>query len=78
VVYDRVRRHRCAQHGRGRALDPAALSPSTAPAVWPTLPVLPALGLLLAALPAIITPRPPATYAALTLPDSGPAVEVAA
>jgi energy-coupling factor transport system permease protein len=59
-------------------LDPAALSPSTAPAVWPTLPVLPALGLLLAALPAIITPRPPATYAALTLPDSEPAVEVAA
>jgi energy-coupling factor transport system permease protein len=58
--------------------DPAALAPSTAPAVWPTLPVLPALGLLLAALPAIVTPRPPVTSAAPALPEVARVVEVAA
>jgi energy-coupling factor transport system permease protein len=35
-----------------------SLNPSTQPLVWPTLPVLPALAIAVAALPAVITPPP--------------------
>jgi energy-coupling factor transport system permease protein len=59
-------------------LDPAVLTPTTAPAIWPTLPLLPTIGVTLAALPAFITPRPPVTTAALTTPRARLPQEVAA
>jgi len=36
----------------------SSLNPSTQPIVWPSLPLLPALAILLAALPGVATPRP--------------------
>jgi energy-coupling factor transport system permease protein len=42
----------------GGVLDPAALQPSTHPLVVPPLPLLPTTGLLLALLPAWLTPAP--------------------
>ena len=42
----------------GGALDPSALQPSVVPLVWPSLPWLPAAGLLVALLPAWLTPPP--------------------
>lgn len=39
--------------------DPSGMAPSTEPAVWPSLPILGVAGLLMAALPAFITPAPP-------------------
>jgi energy-coupling factor transport system permease protein len=42
----------------GGVLDPAALQPSTHPLVVPPLPLLPTVGLLLALLPAWLTPVP--------------------
>ncbi len=36
------------------------LNPPTSPLTWPTVAVLPLLGVLLAALPAVLTPTPPA------------------
>lgn len=36
----------------------AGLNPSTEPIVWPTLPLVPALSILLAALPAVLAPPP--------------------
>lgn len=50
--------------GAGAALwasarvDPADLNPSLAPLAWPTLTVLPLLGMLVAALPAVLAPPP--------------------
>jgi hypothetical protein len=35
------------------------ITPQTSPAVWPTLPLLPALGILLALAPAWLAPMPP-------------------
>ena len=37
----------------------AGLNPSIFPPAWPTLPVLPAVAILLALLPAVLTPQPP-------------------
>jgi energy-coupling factor transport system permease protein len=42
----------------GSLLDPAGMAPSTHPLVIPTLPVLPTVGILLALLPAWVTPPP--------------------
>jgi energy-coupling factor transport system permease protein len=44
----------------GAALDPSALAPSTSPLVAPGLPVVPALALLVALLPAWLAPAPAA------------------
>jgi energy-coupling factor transport system permease protein len=43
----------------GASVDPAALQVSLAPLAWPALTALPTLGLLVAALPAMVTPMPP-------------------
>lgn len=43
----------------GRALDDAALAPSTAPLVVPGLPAVPAVAVLIALLPAWLAPPPP-------------------
>jgi energy-coupling factor transport system permease protein len=43
-------------------LDAGALDPSVFPLAWPALPLLPVLGLAVALLPAVITPRPPTTH----------------
>jgi energy-coupling factor transport system permease protein len=40
-------------------LDAASLNPGTAPIVAPSLPVYATAGVLLAAVPAFATPRPP-------------------
>jgi len=67
----------------------AALNPSTQPLVWPTLPIVPAVAILVAALPAVVAPPPlrptrakatPAPAAGATSPSTpatgrpGPAV----
>ena len=44
-------------------VDPTDLNPSVTPLAWPVLPVLPALGMLAAALPAWLAPPPPTTRA---------------
>ncbi|HEY6568908.1 MAG TPA: CbiQ family ECF transporter T component [Candidatus Limnocylindrales bacterium] len=53
----------------GAMLDPASLHPSLVPLEWPELAVLPTLGILAAALPAVMAPMPPlrAASAAATL-----------
>lgn len=43
----------------GAAMDPGAVTISTAPLAWPTLPLLPAAGILVALAPAFVTPMPP-------------------
>ncbi|HYT10443.1 MAG TPA: hypothetical protein VEL73_07250, partial [Mycobacteriales bacterium] len=48
-------------------VDAAGLSPSLSPLSWPGLPALPALGVLLALLPAWLAPPPPPTVA-VTVP----------
>jgi energy-coupling factor transport system permease protein len=59
-------------------LDLSALDPSVYPPVWPTLPPLATVGLLLAALPAVATPPPPQPRSAAprvraaTVPTSPP------
>jgi energy-coupling factor transport system permease protein len=40
-----------------------ALNPSIFPPAWPTLPLLPAAAILIAALPAVLTPAPPIAVA---------------
>jgi energy-coupling factor transport system permease protein len=40
-------------------LDPEALIAPVVPLAWPTLPVLPALGILVGLVPAVVTPPPP-------------------
>jgi energy-coupling factor transport system permease protein len=40
------------------ALDPSALAPSTSPLTAPTFPVVPALAVLVALLPAWVAPAP--------------------
>jgi energy-coupling factor transport system permease protein len=42
----------------GVHIDPAALAPTTTPLVVPTLPLLPTIGILVALLPAWVTPLP--------------------
>ena len=49
-------------------LNPGALAPSVYPLAWPTLPLLPVVGLAIAALPAFLTPVPPRTT--LVVPPS--------
>lgn len=46
----------------------AALAPTTVPLVWPTVPVLPWLAVLAAALPAALTPAPPPAEGARPTP----------
>jgi len=46
--------------------DAGALNPSVSPPAWPTLPLLPAAAILLALLPAVLTPRPPVERTALS------------
>jgi energy-coupling factor transport system permease protein len=45
--------------------DAGALNPSIFPPAWPTLPLLPAAAILLAVLPAVLTPPPPTAIAPL-------------
>jgi len=45
--------------------DAGALNPSIFPPAWPTLPLLPAAAILLAVLPALLTPPPPVAVAPL-------------
>jgi energy-coupling factor transport system permease protein len=52
----------------GVAADPASLQVALAPIEWPQLPPLPAVGLLVAALPAVLTPLPPLRAAAEASP----------
>jgi energy-coupling factor transport system permease protein len=47
-------------------IDPGALAPSVYPLAWPTLPLLPVVGLALATLPAFVTPVPPRTMVVAT------------
>lgn len=49
-------------------LDPVSLVGQTAPPAWPSLPLLPALAVLLAALPGVVTPLPPGMMAVTQLP----------
>jgi energy-coupling factor transport system permease protein len=42
----------------GAGFSAASLAPSTDPPVWPTLPLVPALAILFAALPAVVAPIP--------------------
>ena len=57
-------------------VDPADLYPSLSPLTWPELPVAGALGVLLAVLPAWLSPPPPpavpATPAAEPVPVGAP------
>jgi energy-coupling factor transport system permease protein len=56
------------------ARNAAALDPSLYPLEWPTLPLVPALGILFALLPAVVTPPPPvATATQVRLPLEGDA-----
>ncbi len=48
----------------GGAIDPAAMHLSIAPLAWPAFAVLPSLGILAAALPAVLAPMPPLRAAA--------------
>lgn len=43
--------------------DPAGVHPPTAPLSWPRLPLVATVGVLVAALPAVLAPRPPAPAA---------------
>ena len=56
-------------------LDPASMQALTTPLAWPTVPWIAALGVLLAALPAVVTPQPPGLFAPPAAPRM---VEVAA
>jgi energy-coupling factor transport system permease protein len=52
--------------------DAGALNPSIFPPAWPTLPVLPAAAILLAVLPAVLTPPPPIEVAPRARPVDPP------
>lgn len=52
----------------GATMDPASLHLALAPISWPGLPVLPTMGVLLAALPATLAPMPPLRAAAEAVP----------
>jgi len=54
--------------------DASALNPSIFPPAWPTLPVLPAAAILLAVLPAVLTPPPPIAVAPLSRSAASPAL----
>lgn len=47
----------------GATAGPAALHPTTFPLLWPALPALPAVAVLVAGLPAWLTPAPPSSAA---------------
>lgn len=51
----------------GAVLDPNALIAPVVPLSWPTLPLLPAIGILVALLPAVATPPPPPVHRAVTV-----------
>jgi energy-coupling factor transport system permease protein len=57
----------------GAALDPQALIAPVVPLAWPTLPILPALGLVVALVPAFVTPPPPAVQPVATATPRSPA-----
>lgn len=57
----------------GAALDPQALIAPVVPLAWPTLPVLPALGLAVALVPAFVTPPTPAVRPVATATPRSPA-----
>lgn len=52
----------------GNGYDPAALNPTLYPLQWPTLPLLPAAAILVAALAAFASPPPQATPSTPTVP----------
>jgi energy-coupling factor transport system permease protein len=54
-------------------VDPAVTYPSLFPITWPTITLLPLLGILVAALPAVLTPPPPgsAGVRAADIPAAG-------
>lgn len=49
-------------------LDPASMQALTTPLTWPTVPWLAAIGVLLAATPAVLTPQPPGLFTASAAP----------
>lgn len=49
-------------------IDPASMQALTTPLAWPTVPWIAALGVLLAATPAILTPPPPGIFTATAQP----------
>ena len=57
------------------SVDPDHLNPSLDPLTWPQLPLLAALGVLVAAIPAWATPRPPAESTAAAAGAAGDAGE---
>ncbi|HEY8171303.1 MAG TPA: energy-coupling factor transporter transmembrane component T [Candidatus Limnocylindria bacterium] len=59
----------------GASIDPASLHPSLVPLEWPTLAMLPTVGVLVAGLPAVLAPMPPLRAA---LAESTPTVTPAA
>ena len=48
--------------------DPVALLGPVAPPVWPALPLLPVVAILLAALPGVVTPLPPGMMSVAPMP----------
>jgi energy-coupling factor transport system permease protein len=54
--------------------DAGALNPSIFPPAWPTLPALPAAAILLAALPAVLTPPPPIAVAPFSRSAEAPSL----
>lgn len=58
-------------------VDPLALVGQYAPLTWPSLPLLPALTVLVALLPGVVTPLPPGLAAPVPRPARGPAVSAA-
>lgn len=62
----------------GGMLDPASLHISVAPISWPQLAWLPSLGVLAAALPAVVAPMPPLRFAAEQQPSARVAPSVVA
>jgi energy-coupling factor transport system permease protein len=51
-------------HTVGGLVDPSSLHPSVIPLAWPPLAIVPSIGLLVAALPAVLAPIPPLRAAA--------------
>ncbi|MDX1658338.1 MAG: energy-coupling factor transporter transmembrane component T [Nitriliruptorales bacterium] len=50
-------------------LQPGSLAPSVAPPTWPELPVLAAVAVLIAVVPALVTPAPPSAPRAAAIPE---------
>jgi energy-coupling factor transport system permease protein len=49
--------------------DPASLIGAASPPAWPALPLLPAIAVLIAALPGVVTPAPPGSQVVRDLPE---------